>query len=151
MPNKIFIAQQMNQAFQLFAQNLNLSEEHAMEIADLYAPFVEKGKKYHPGEIFKWGLNEFGETQLYTTIQEYTTDGTYTPDQLTSFFKKVGYTDDGTPIWTQPLTYEDAYDLGDEVSHNDQIWVCTEGNATGEHGLRNTYEPGVWGWTLRAA
>lgn len=148
--NQERIMAQMHRAFQLFAQNVSLPEEHAMEIVDIYPAFVEKGKKYLIDEVFKWGLNSFGETQLWITFNEYTTDGVYTPDQLTSFFKKLGYKDD-VPIWTQPLGYTDAYDIGDIVSHNDQLWKCTEGNSSGAQGLRNTFEPGVWGWTLYVA
>lgn len=148
MPNKHFVAQQMNRAFQIFAQGLNLDEEHAMEIADLYPPW-EVGEKYLVGTILKYGLNQYGETQLYSVIQEHISQEDWKPDSLPALYKAIGFKDD-IPIWVQPLGYEDAWEIGDVVWHNDILWICEEGNATGAHGLRNTFEPGVWGWAKKA-
>ena len=55
MADQIFVAQQMNRAFQLFAQGLTLTDAQAMEIADLYEPWAE-GKKYATGTILKHGV-----------------------------------------------------------------------------------------------
>ena len=44
------------------------------------------------------------------------------------------------PAWVQPTGGHDAYNLGDRVTHNGQIWVSTI-NA-------NVWEPGVYGWEV---
>ncbi len=137
MADKILIAQQMNRAFQLMADNMNLPEDQAMEIADLYEPWAA-GKAYKTGKIVKYGVNADGETQLYTVLQDHTSQEDWKPDTAPSLYKKVGFTDSGIPIWTQPLGASDAYNSGDKVSHNGQEWVSTVD--------ANVWEPGVYGW-----
>lgn len=56
MADKNFIAQQMNRFFQIMANQMNLDDETAMEIADLYEPW-EVGKAYTEGIIVKCGVN----------------------------------------------------------------------------------------------
>lgn len=138
MADKNFIAQQMNRFFQIMANQMNLDDETAMEIADLYEPW-EVGKAYTEGTIVKYGVNADNETQLYTVIQAHTSQASWTPDTAVSLFKAVGFTDSGVPVWTQPLGASDAYMKGDTVSHNDKTWTSDIDN--------NVWEPGVYGWT----
>ena len=138
MADKNFIAQQMNRFFQIMANQMNLDDETAMEIADLYEPW-EIGKAYTEGTIVKYGVNADGETQLYTVIQAHTSQASWTPDTAVSMFKAVGFTDSGVSVWTQPLGATDAYMKGDIVSHNDKTWTSDIDN--------NVWEPGVYGWT----
>lgn len=137
MNRKEFVAQQMNRAFQLMADGLNLTESQSMEIADLYEPWGA-GKAYKTGKIVKYGMNADGETQLYTVLQDHTSQENWTPDTANSLYKKVGFTDSGVPVWTQPLGASDAYNAGDKVSHNGQEWTSTVDG--------NVWEPGVYGW-----
>lgn len=138
---KLFLAQQTARAVQLFAGNLNLTETEAMEIADLYEPWMP-GKKYPPEKILKFGVNQDGETQLYRTISEHTSQADWQPNLTPSLYKPIGFTDDGVSIWTQPLGAHDAYQKGDIVSHNDKLWVSDID--------ANTYEPGVYGWSIKS-
>ena len=137
MNRKEFVAQQMNRAFQLMADGLNLTESQAMEIADLYEGWAA-GKAYTTGKILKYGMNADGETQLYTVLQDHTSQENWTPDTANSLYKTVGFTDSGVPVWTQPLGASDAYNAGDKVSHNGQEWTSTVDG--------NVWEPGVYGW-----
>ena len=137
MNRKEFVAQQMNRAFQLMADGLNLTESQSMEIADLYEPWAA-GKAYKTGKIVKYGMNADGETQLYTVLQDHTSQAGWEPDKAASLFKPVGFNASGLPIWTQPLGASDAYQTGDKVSHNGKHWIST---ASG-----NVCEPGVYGW-----
>lgn len=141
MADQIFVAQQMNRAFQLFAQGLTLTDAQAMEIADLYEPWAE-GKKYATGMILKHGVNADGETQLYTVLQGHTSQAGWEPDKAPAMFKPVGFTDSGLPIWTQPLGAGDAYNAGDKVSHKEKTWVSIVDS--------NVWEPGVYGWEEEA-
>lgn len=142
MASKEFIAQQMNRAFQLMADGLNLSDEQAMEIADLYEPWAAE-KAYKAGKIVKYGVNTDGETQLYTVLQDHTSQADWTPDKAVSLFKAIGFTPSGIPVWTQPIGATDAYMKGDKVSHAGKIWVSDIDS--------NVWEPGIYGWSETTA
>jgi len=138
--NKKFLAQQMNRFLQMSVQSANLPDNQAMEIADLYPAWVQN-KAYTVGEMVKYGVNADGETQLYRVLQAHTSQADWTPDATPALFSKIGFTGDGTPIWTQPLGATDAYQKGDIVSFENQLWVST---ADG-----NVWKPGVYGWELK--
>lgn len=138
--NKEFLAQQINRALSLFAQNLELTETESMEIADLYPKWQKENKEYITGAIIQYGVNQDGETQLYKVISTHTSKPNWTPDITPSLYKKIGFTPDGTLIWTQPLGGHDAYQTGDKVKHLDKIWVSIYDN--------NVWEPGIYGWTI---
>lgn len=139
--NKIFLAQQMNRFVQMSVQAANLTDEKAMEIADLYPEWAAK-RTYAADEIVKYGVNADGETQLYKVIQAHTSQEDWTPDTATSLYKKIGFTEDGVSIWTQPLGASDAYMKDDVVSFENQLWISTADN--------NVWQPGVYGWEIKA-
>lgn len=118
---KLFLAQQTARAVQLFAGNLNLSETEAMEIADLYEPWMPE-KKYPPDKILKYGVNQDGETQLYRTISEHTSQANWQPNPTPALYKPIGFTDEGVSIWTQPLGAHDAYHKGDKVIFEGDVY-----------------------------
>ena len=140
MADKITVARQMNRAFQLMADNLNLPDEKAMEIADLYEPWAVN-KAYKAGKILKYGTNADEETQLYTVLQDHTSQADWTPNAAPSLYKAVGFTPSGVPLWTQPLGAVDSYMKDDVVSHKGQLWVSDVDG--------NVWEPGVYGWTAK--
>lgn len=139
--NQVYIAEQMNRAFQMLAQSLHLPDTNAMEIADLYEAYTV-GKTYPVGYIVKYGVNADGETQLYSVLQEHTSQEEWKPNETPSLYKAVGFTDDGVSVWTQPLGAMDAYMAGDLVEHNGTIWVSTIDN--------NVWEPSVYGWDMKS-
>lgn len=139
--NKIFLAQQMNRFVQMSVQSANLTDEQAMQIADLYPDWAAM-KAYAADEIVKFGVNADGETQLYKVIQAHTSQADWTPDTAASLYKKIGFTDEGVSIWTQPLGATDAYMKGDVVSFENQLWESTVDN--------NVWQPGVYGWEVEA-
>ena len=139
--NKIFLAQQMNRFLQMSVQSANLTVEKAMEVADLYPEWAAM-KAYPENEIVKYGVNADGETQLYKVIQAHTSQADWTPDTAASLYKKIGFTDEGVSIWTQPLGATDAYMKGDVVSFENQLWKSTVDN--------NVWQPGVYGWEAEA-
>lgn len=139
--NKIYLAQQMNRFVQMSVQSANLTDEKAMEVADLYPEWAAM-KAYPENEIVKYGVNADGETQLYKVIQAHTSQADWTPDTAASLYKKIGFTDEGVSIWTQPLGATDAYMKGDVVSFENQLWKSTVDN--------NVWQPGVYGWEVKA-
>lgn len=141
MQDKMFIAQQYNRFMQMSVQFANLPDDQAMEVADLYPEWVAM-KAYAVDEIVKYGVNADGETQLYKVIQAHTSQEDWKPDVTASLYKAIGFTDDGVSIWTQPLGSHDAYAKGDVVSFEDQLWISTVDG--------NVWQPGVYGWELKA-
>lgn len=139
--NKIFLAQQMNRFVQMSVQSANLTDEKAIEVADLYPEWAAT-KAYPENEIVKYGVNADGETQLYKVIQVHISQADWTPDTAASLYKKIGFTDEGVSIWTQPLGATDAYMKGDVVSFENQLWKSTVDN--------NVWQPGVYGWEVEA-
>lgn len=141
MKNKIFLAQQINRFVQMSVQLANLTDEKAMEVADLYPEWATM-KSYAADEIVKYGVNADGETQLYKVIQAHTSQADWTPNTATSLYKKIGFTEDGVSVWTQPLGAFDAYMKGDVVSFENQLWKSTVDN--------NVWQPGIYGWEVKA-
>lgn len=141
-------ARELRRAIQILVQSateLFADDSTRMEVSSIYPTWEElvtSKKQYPAGTVFRWGQNGDGETQLWSFISNYTPQEIYTPDVDISHYKKVGVTDDGYPLWTQPLGATDAYKIGDIVSHNGQLWKCTQGDGAG----LNVWEPGVFGW-----
>lgn len=129
-------ALEFNKAVQLFAMSIE-DETTMMAIASVY-PSYQVGVAYKIGDIFYYGLNSVGDPQLYQVLQAHTSAEEWPPDSATSLYKKVGVSEDGTPLWVQPLGATDAYNSGDIVMHNNKKWK-SEINA-------NVWEPGVYGW-----
>lgn len=140
MADTLMLAKQMRRALELFASTIT-DESTMMEIADVY-PVYAVGKAYKVGDIFRYGVNSDGESQLYQVLQDHTSAAEWPPKSATSLYKAVGIAADGTPIWTQPLGRTDAYMKGDEVSHKDEKWASDVDY--------NVWEPGVYGWTKKA-
>lgn len=135
--DQLYTAKQVNRALQFMVQTLNLPDTNVMEIADLYEEYAI-GKNYPAGHIFKHGVNADGETQLYSVLQEHTSQADWSPEATPSLYKAIGFTAEGVSIWTQPLGSEDAYQLGDEVSYEGVVWVSDINN--------NVWQPEVYGW-----
>ena len=121
MDKTLFIAKQLNRFIvsQLIAYSENASESNIMEYADLY-PTYEVDKNYTIGDIFKYGVNADNESQLYSVLQAHKSAAHWLPEDCPSLYKKIGITEDGTPIWTQPLGAMDAYQKDDIVYFPDK-------------------------------
>lgn len=137
-------ARELRRALQMYVQANVTEESEMMEVASLYPTWndlLKTKKEYSAKTVFQWGETEAGEVQLWSFISNYTPQEIYTPDVDISHYKKVGVTDEGTPLWTQPLGATDAYMKDDEVSHKDKIWTSDVDN--------NVWEPGVYGWSVK--
>ena len=139
---------QINAAFRLITQHAlsNLPDSQIMEIPDLFPAYEFKTQSaWQVGEIFRYGVNKDGETQLYRVLQQIPQGQEHhTPDKLLQFFKPIGFSENGVPIWTQPLGAFDAYQKGDEVEHPEgsgNIWISDIDG--------NVWMPGVHGWVRK--
>lgn len=136
MRNDVYVAEQYRRALELFIQSID-DESTMMEVADVY-PEYKIGVAYKIGNVFRYGENNDGESQLYQVLQAHTSSAEWTPGTAVSLYKAIGITAAGVAVWTQPLGAADAYQVGDIVEHNGQNWTCTCEN--------NVWEPGVYGW-----
>lgn len=138
--NESQAAAELRHAMQMFATTLT-DESQMMEIPSVY-PEYQVGKAYKTKDIFRYGTNSVGDPQLYQVLQPHTSAAEWTPDSATSLYKKVGVSEDGTPLWVQPLGATDAYNIGDQVMYNGKKYESVI-NA-------NVWAPDVYpaGWSL---
>lgn len=136
--NKEYRMKQLRRALELFVESIT-DESTMMEVADVYSKW-QVGKAYKTGNVFAYGENADGETQLYTVLQAHTSAAEHTPDTAVSLYKKVGFTEDGIAIWTQPLGATDAYMKGDRVMFNGAVYISTVDN--------NVWSPDTYGWEI---
>ena len=59
-------------------------------------------------------------------------------DTAVSLWVSVSDPAEEWPAWSQPVGAQDAYAVGDKVSHNGKHWASTAD--------ANVWEPGVYGW-----
>lgn len=109
-------ALEFRKAVQIFAETMT-DESSMMQIASIY-PEYKVGTAYKIGDKFKYGTNSVGDPQLYQVLQPHTSAAEWTLDTATSLYKKIGISDEGIPIWVQPLGATDAYQIGDIVLYN---------------------------------
>jgi hypothetical protein len=109
---------EFRKAVQLFLSTLDADNdsEKILAVASVF-PKYEVGKAYKSKEVFSYGENSVGDTQLYKVLQDHTSAEEWTPDTATSLYNKIGVTEDGYPEWVQPLGASDAYNTGDIVSY----------------------------------
>lgn len=95
--------------------------EKLLEIPSLF-PAYSVGIQYKTKDVFSYGVNEVGDSQLYQVLQDHTSAAEWTPDTATSLYKKIGVTEEGYPEWVQPLGATDAYNTGDIVSYKGVLY-----------------------------
>ena len=134
--DKVYKAKQLRRALQMFLESLT-DESKMMEIAEIY-PKYKLNMAYKIGDVFSYGVNADGETQLYQVLQAHTSAEQWKPNEATSLYKVIGIVVYGTRVWTQPVGATDAYALNDVVTHKGKRWKSIV-NA-------NVWEPGVYGW-----
>lgn len=106
-----------------------LTDEEGLQFVDLFPLWVTE-KNYSVGDRIKY------HEILYKCVQAHTSQSTWTPDLTPALWVRV--TIEEWPAWVQPLGAQDAYRLGDKVSHLEKHWVSTIDY--------NVYEPSVYGW-----
>ncbi len=137
--NKLQAAEQFRKALQMFAASLD--DEKAMEVATIYDPWAV-GKAYTVGAFVTYGENSVGDPQLYKVVQAHTAQADWTPDVAASLFTAIGLDEQGYPIWSQPSGAHDAYNKGDIVHYNGNLYQSAMD--------ANVYSPESYpiGWTV---
>lgn len=107
-----------------------LTDEAALDVQTLF-PAWENGKTYSVGDRVQH------DSVLYKCVQAHTSQDDWTPDATPALWTRVSVEE--WPEWIQPYGAQDAYRLGDKVSHNGKHWISDIDF--------NTYEPSVYGWS----
>ena len=110
--------------------SISLTDEDALQAVELY-PAWTTGTAYTVDERIRYNAT------LYRCVQAHTSQVDWTPDVTPALWTVVSL--DEWPEWVQPTGAQDAYRVGDKVSHNGKHWTNTLDY--------NTYEPGVYGWS----
>ena len=126
-------------ALEGFAQPITSAA--AIKFDSLYKTW-EPGKQYTPMTILIHGTHENGDPKLYQVMQLHTSQADWLPSNTPALYKGIGFTVEGVAVWVQPQGGHDAYQVGAIVSHNGQQWINNTAN--------NVWEPGVYGWDLKA-
>lgn len=117
-----------------YRQHLNsliapLNDEDALEMTELFPMWSLKA--YSIGDRVQY------DEKLYKCVQAHTAQSDWAPDITPNLWTRVSV--DEYPEWIQPTGAQDAYRLGDKVSHLNKHWISDIDY--------NTYEPSVFGWT----
>ena len=106
-----------------------LTDEEALTGIELF-PLWVTGKAYEVNDRIRYSA------VLYRCVQAHTSQASWTPDITPALWTPVSIEE--WPEWVQPLGSQDAYNIGDKVSHNEKRWFSTLD--------ANIWEPGIYGW-----
>ncbi len=99
-----------------------LDENELLEMIDLYESY-EIGKSYQTDDIFKY------EGKLYKVIQEHTSLENWIPSELPALYLNM-MPENVIPEWTPPTGSHDAYNIGDKVIFEVEVYESTIDNNT---------------------
>jgi hypothetical protein len=74
----------------------------------------------------------------YVCVQSHTSQIDWQPPLVPALWTPYVPASQGPQPWVQPLGSFDAYQIGEQVTHNGHLWECTIAD--------NVWEPGVIGW-----
>ena len=109
--------------------SVSLDDESALQGIELF-PLWKDDAEYQVGDRIRY--NDI----LYKCVQAHTSQSDWTPDITPALWAEVSI--DEFPEWKQPTGAQDAYRIGDKVSHNEKHWISAIDY--------NVYEPGIYGW-----
>ena len=108
---------------------VSLDDESALSGVELF-PEWKADTAYSVGDRVR------DNNVLYKCVQAHTSQSDWRPSITPALWVVVSL--DEWPEWVQPTGAQDAYNIGDKVSHNDQHWTSIVD--------ANVWEPGVYGW-----
>ena len=99
-----------------------LDENELLDMIDLYESY-EIGKSYQTDDIFKY------EGKLYKVIQEHTSQEDWIPSELPALYLNM-MPENVIPEWIPPTGSHDAYNTGDKVIFEGDVYESTIDNNT---------------------
>lgn len=125
MSNKLRIAGELNQLLMMLASQL--PEEAALETPNIF-PEWEPNIKFKKDQYITYGTNTAGDPQIYKVLKTVNTSESETPDKSSDYYKAIGLTSSGYPIWIEPTNNKDAYNKGDIVDRNGILYISLKNN-----------------------
>lgn len=104
---------------------MSFTDEQALEVKDIY-PEYQVDHAYKQGDFFTH------EGELYKVNQAHTSASQWEPGSVgtESLYTHLTLNEDGYPIWKQPTGAHDAYNTGDIVEYNGELYKSLiDGNA----------------------
>ena len=104
---------------------MSFTDEQALEVKDIY-PEYQVDHAYKQGDFFTH------EGELYKVNQAHTSASQWEPGSVgtESLYTHLTLNEDGYPIWKQPTGAHDAYNKGDIVEYNGELYKSLiDGNA----------------------
>lgn len=120
-------------AFVVLAEGGQIDDVTASEQSMLFAAWAPD-VSYTVGQLRRYG------EKLYRCVQAHTSQTGWEPDSAASLWSMTSDPAEQWPAWSQPLGAHDAYDKGDQVSHNGTHWISSVDGCV--------WEPGVYGWDV---
>lgn len=120
----------------LHKASASLTDEDALEAAELFPNWSGDGVQYELGVRLRYG------EKLYKVLQSHTSQSDWTPDITPALYTKVAEPGD-IPVWVQPTGVQDAYREGDKVHYptkDDPVYISIVPD--------NVWPPDVYGWKL---
>ena len=81
-------ARQIAKVFQLAVSKMDLTEDEAAEVSDMFEPW-EVGKNYLAGKRLKHGENKDGAARLYEVKKDHTSAQDAPPDKAANLYKEL--------------------------------------------------------------
>ena len=123
IPMRASMMNAMVQVAQISA--MSFTDEQALEVKDIY-PEYQVDHAYKQGDFFTH------EGELYKVNQAHTSASQWEPGSVgtESLYTHLTLNEDGYPIWKQPTGAHDAYNKGDIVEYNGELYKSLiDGNA----------------------
>lgn len=111
--------------------SVSLDDESALDGIELFPLW-----KAMPPMTYEIGDRVRYNDTLYKCVQAHTSQSDWTPDVTPALWTEVSI--DEFPEWKQPTGAQDAYRIGDKVSHLEKHWISAIDY--------NVYEPSIYGW-----
>lgn len=109
----------------------NIADEDATAVVALF-------EKWSPNKAYEVGHRLRYLNKLYRVVQAHTSQEGWEPDKVPALFTEIAKPGE-IPEWRQPTGAQDAYNIGDLVRYNGQVWESTIDNNVWAPGTSNLW------------
>lgn len=109
----------------------SVPEETAAAVPAAWPEWTES-THYKAGYYCSFGTNTAGDPQVYRVTQNHKSSAEAVPgtDAGAAYYKAIGLSAAGWPVWMQPTSNKDAYDKGDVVDCGGTLYQSVKNNNT---------------------
>jgi hypothetical protein len=109
----------------------NIADEDATAVVALF-------EKWSPNKAYEVGQRLRYLNKLYRVVQAHISQEGWEPDKVPALFTEIAKPGE-IPEWRQPTGAQDAYNTGDLVRYNGQVWESTIDNNVWAPGTSNLW------------